>query len=235
LEDEMSRINCAKHLGVNAVALFTCAYLGFKARHILQDMYDTVLRGKNSMSKAYDNRLFKHYPESARTAIFFLGYQVKNSYDSIIWNDGPLLIGHHILALVVALGALFPGSAHYYVPFYLGFSETSSFALSLLVNFDDEHGVKGLGDAMPVAKAVVGGLFAVLFIIFRVLLWSTISYYYCWDVYNVLQTNDPRLKGRKTFFQFTFVALGLLSILQVFWLGEIFVTGKKILEQAMDH
>jgi hypothetical protein len=228
----MNRINCAKHIGVNSTALFTCLYLGFKARHILQDMYDTVIRGKNAMSKAYDNRLFKYHPESARIAVIFLGYQIKNAYDSLYWGDDALLIGHHILAFFVALGAVFPGSVHYYVPFYLGLSEASSFALCLLVNFDDRHGMKGLGDEFPIAKAVIGVIFAVLFIIFRVFIWSTVSYYYCRDMWNVLGTNDPRLKGRKAYFRFTAIALGLLSLLQIIWLAEIFRTGREILLKA---
>lgn len=229
----MNRMNCAKHIGVNSTALFTCAYLGFKARHILQDMYDAVVRGKkNAMPVAYENRLFKYHPESARIAVIFLGYQIKNAYDSIYWGDDALLIGHHILAFFVAFGVVFPGSVHYYVPFYLGLSEISSFTLSLLVNFDDEYGMKGLGDEFPIAKAAIGALFAVLFIVFRVFTWSTVSYYYCRDMWNVLGTNDPRLNGRKTFFRFTAIALGLLSVLQIIWLAEIFRTGKEILLKA---
>eukprot|EP00980_Cylindrotheca_fusiformis_P016181 scaffold4809_cov116-Cylindrotheca_fusiformis.AAC.5 len=232
LQDEMNRINFAKHFGVNTTALFTCAYLGWQARYILQDMYDTVIRGKNAMPKAYDNRLFKYYPEAARITVIFLGYQIKNAYDSIYWGDDALLIGHHILAFFVALGGVFPGCVHYYVPFYLGMSEISSVALSVLVNFDDEHGVKGLGDEFPIAKAAIGAIFAVLFIVFRVFMWSTVSYFYCRDVWNVLGTNDPRLEGRKTYLRFTAVALGLLSLLQVIWLAEIFRTGKEILLKA---
>ena len=232
LEDEMNRINVAKQIGVNAVSLGTISYLGFKARYILKDIADAVFRKEATMATTYDKRLFKYYPESAQIAVFFLGYQIKNAYDSIIWNDGVLLIGHHILAFFVAFGVVFPGSAHFYVPFYLGFSEASSFALSVLVNFDDEHGVKGLGDEFPLLKAGIGALFAVLFIICRVFIWSTVSYFYCRDVWNVLKTNDRRLIGRTWFFKFTFVALGLLSILQAIWLVEIFRVGKEILENA---
>jgi hypothetical protein len=193
--------------------------------YLLKDMMDAVFRGKNSMPKAYDNRLFKYHPEAARAIVFFLGYQIKNSYDTVIWNDGALFVIHHILAFSVAWGALFPGSAFYYGTFYLGFSEASTTALCLLSNFDDEFGVKGLGDAFPLAKAVLGGIFAALFIICRVVLWSTVSYYYVKDVTAVLKTDDPRLVGRKAWFKFTRFALGILSILQIIWLGEIFRIG----------
>ena len=236
LQDEMNRINLAKQIGVNAVALGTVSYLGFMARHIVvNDIWNAVIRKQNSMPVVYDNRLFKYYPEAARIGLFFLGYQIKNAYDSIVWNDGALLIGHHVLAFFVAVGVVFTSSGLYYIPFYFGFAEASSFALSLLVNFDDEHGVKGLGDEFPLTKAVIGAVFAILFIMCRVLIWSAVSYYYCRDAWNVLKQNDKRLRripGRTTFFRFTFVALGLLSILQAIWLIEIFRVGKEILEKA---
>ena len=118
---------------------------------------------------------------------------------------------------------MFTGSAHFYGVFYLGISEASTAVLCLLANFDDEHGVKGLAEAFPLGKVVLGTSFAILFVICRVFMWSTVSYYYCRDAWNALKgTHDPRLQGRKTFFRFTLVSLSLLSVLQVIWLGEIF-------------
>ena len=88
-----------------------------------------------------------------------------------------------------------------------------------------------LRDAFPLAKAICGGIFAICFIVCRVVLWSTFSYYFIKDVWAVLQsTNEPRLERRKTWFKFTMIANGLLSLMQILWLGEIFVTGKKELE-----
>jgi hypothetical protein len=129
-------------------------------------------------------------------------------------------------------GALIPGTAHYYAPFYFGVSEISTAVLCLLANFDDAHGVKGLADAFPMAKVVVGGLFAVCFIVCRVFMWSAVSYYYCRDAWYALKSDDARLEGRKTYLRFTFVSLGLLSLLQIVWLGEIVRVGKEELANA---
>jgi hypothetical protein len=96
-----------------------------------------------------------------------------------------------------------------------------------LANFDDTHGVKGLADAFPMAKVVFGGLFAVCFIVCRAVMWSTVSYYYCRDAWYALNSNDARLEGRKTWLQFTFMSLGILSLLQIIWLAEIFRVGKE--------
>lgn len=232
LEDATNRAILARHVGVDTLSCFVVAILGWKASHINQDMVDAVLRGKKSMPVAYENRVFKYHPEAVRIALFFLAYQLKNTYDTIIWNDGPEFIAHHLLTLATTWGALFPGSCHYYVMFYFGVSEISTGVLCLLANFDDVHGVKGLAEAFPAGKMALGGIFAVLFVICRVFMWSTVSYYYCRDAWNVLKSGDPRLEGRKTWLRYTFVSLALLSVLQIVWLGEIVRIGHEEMVKA---
>jgi hypothetical protein len=231
-EDETNRNVLARHIGVDSGSCFFVAYLGWKARHILQPMVDATLRGKNAMPKAYENRMFQYQPEAARITLFFFAYQIKNTYDTIVWNDGPEFILHHMLTLFTAWGALHPGSAHFYAPFYFGVSEVSTAVLCLLANFDDVHGVKGLAEAFPMSKVFFGGVFAVCFIVCRVFLWSTVSYYYCRDAWNALSGDDPRLAGRKTWLRFTFMSLSILSLLQIIWLAEIVRVGKMELEKV---
>jgi hypothetical protein len=230
LEDETNRNILARHIGVDSFSCFVIAYLGWKARHIVQEMIDAVVWRKKSMPKAYENRMFKYHPEACRICLYFLAYQVKNTIDTVIWNDGPEFIAHHVLTLFTAYGALIPGSAHFYAPFYLGFSELSTAVLCLLANFDDVHGVIGLADAFPMGKVVSGVLFAVIFFICRVVMWSSVSYYYVQDAWNALSGNDPRLVGRKTYVRFTLVSLSLLTLLQIVWFGEILRKGKEELE-----
>eukprot|EP00429_Kryptoperidinium_foliaceum_P008134 CAMPEP_0176026978 /NCGR_PEP_ID=MMETSP0120_2-20121206/13225_1 /TAXON_ID=160619 /ORGANISM="Kryptoperidinium foliaceum, Strain CCMP 1326" /LENGTH=300 /DNA_ID=CAMNT_0017360183 /DNA_START=159 /DNA_END=1061 /DNA_ORIENTATION=- len=224
-EDATNRAILARHIGVDAFSCFFVAILGWSS--INQDMVDAVWHRKNSMPVAFENRVFKYYPEGVRLTLFFFGYQLKNTYDTIIWNDGPEFIAHHILTLATAWGALYPGTCHYYSTFYFGVSEISTGVLCLLANFDDVHGVKGLAEAFPLVKMVIGGIFAVLFVICRVLMWSTVSYYYCRDAWNALKSNDPRLQGRRTWLRYTFVSLALLSLLQIIWLGEIVRIGRE--------
>jgi hypothetical protein len=226
LEDPTNRGILARHVGVDALSCFVVAGLGWRARYINQDIVDATLRGKKgAMPVAFENRVFKYYPEAMRISLFFFAYQIKNTYDTIVWNDGPEFIAHHILTLLTAWGALFPGTMHYYAMFFFGVSEISTGVLCLLANFDDIHGVVGLAEAFPVGKAVLGGLFAVLFVICRVFMWSTVSFYYCRDAWNALKSNDPRLEGRKLWLRYTFVSLALLSVLQIIWLWEIFRIG----------
>jgi len=232
LENATNRGILARHVGVDAFSCFVVAILGWKASYINQDMIDAALGRKPSLTVAFENRVFKYYPEAVRISLFFFAYQVKNTYDTIVWNDGPEFIAHHILTLFTAWGALVPGSCHYYAMFYFGVSEISTGVLCLLANFDDIHGVPGLAAAFPLGKMVLGGLFAVLFVICRVLMWSTVSYYYCRDAWNALKSNDPRLEGRRTWLRYTFVSLSLLSVLQIIWLGEIIRIGHEELKLA---
>ena len=97
----------------------------------------------------------------------------------------------------------------------------SSIALCLLANFDDEFGVVGLGDAFPMTRAALGGIFVVLFVVCRVLLWTSISYYCFRDFMSVLKGSDPRKKGFDLWYRFTFFSLSILSLLQIIWLFEI--------------
>jgi len=230
LKDDTNRKILARHIGIDAFSCFVVAYLGWKARHLVQDLVDaTIGRKKNAMPVAYEGRMFTYQPEAQRITLFFVAYQLKNTYDTIVWNDGVLFIIHHALTLCTTWGAL-QGNAHFYVLFYFGVSEISTGVLCLLANFDDEHGVVGLADAFPMIKVFLGGLFAVLFITCRVFMWSTISYYYCRDAWSVLSGSDPRLEGHKTWFTYTFLSLSILSLLQIIWLAEIARIGKEELE-----
>ena len=232
LQEAVNRAILARHVGVDAGSCFVVAILGWKARHVNQDMLDAVFRRQNSMPVAFENRVFKYQPECYRLTLFFFAYQIKNTYDTIYWNDGPEFIAHHVLTLATAWGALYPGSCQYYATFYFGVSEISTGVLCLLANFDDVHGVKGMADAFPLTKMAIGGLFAALFIICRVLMWSTVSFYYCRDAWNALKSGDPRLEGRRTWLRFTFVSLSLLSLLQIIWLAEIFRIGHEELVKS---
>jgi hypothetical protein len=282
-ENETNRNILARHVGVDAFSCFVVAYLGWKARHLMHDIIDAstgVRSGKGDdkshgkgLGSSYEGRMFTYQPEAARICLFFFAYQVKNTYDTIVWNDGPEFIAHHILTLGTCWTPMVVGGAHgklaficglrqhvltqekpffqdlirncssfsffpsclfsAYVPFYFGVSEISTAVLCLLANFDDIHGVPGLADAFPMVKVVLGGLFAVLFVICRVFMWSTVSYFYCRDAWNALKNgSDPRLKGRKNWFRYTFVSLSLLSLLQIIWLAEIARVGKEELEKV---
>lgn len=234
LEDETSRNILARHIGVDAFSCIVVALLGWRARYVVQDLIDATIGGrKNAMPAAYEGRMFTYRPESQRVALFFLAYQIKNTYDTIVWNDGIIFIIHHVLTLFTTWGAI-QGNAHFYVLFYFGVSEISTGVLCLLANFDDEFGVVGLADAFPMVKVALGGLFAVLFIVCRVVMWSTVSYFYCRDAWNVLSGSNPRLElfGHRNWFRFTFLSLSILSLLQIIWLAEILRVGKEELEKV---
>jgi hypothetical protein len=158
LGDETKQNILARDLGVNVLGTFTVACLGWKSRHVLEEVWDaTVLvlwkrrmtaesttqmnkiEAVPSLTKAYET-LFKYHPESAHIIVFFISYQCKNLVDSIIWKNSPLLIVNHMLAIFSTGGGLVLGIVHFYAIFYCGsISKLSMAILVVLAIFDSDH------------------------------------------------------------------------------------------------
>jgi len=234
IEIEQNRRILARHIGVDALGCFIVAYLGIKNGYICKAFYETALQGKNSLpAAAFDQRMFTYHPAAQQIALVFTMYQVKNTYDTIVFNDGPEFIFHHCLALVASWAGMYPGVGHEYVIFFFGMSEISTAILCLLANFDDEHGVVGLGDAFPVTKVAVGAVFVVFFILCRVIMWPYFSYHFVRDSMNAIQSKTKMSEERKVWLRILMTALSGLSVLQVLWLGQIFIIGKEEISKIL--
>lgn len=218
----------ARHLGVDTLSCFICAILGWAQRgqHFYPILKGTVPRA------GWESRLFTYNEYAMQLGLFFFCYQVKNLYDTIVWNDGPEFIFHHVFSMITVFGSMWPSTGPMYGFFYFGISEISTAVLCVLANFDDIHGVAGLGDAFPNVKIAIAAVFVVLFILCRCIWWPLTSYYFCRDISYALKSDDPRARLRKNWMRFFFVSLTGLSILQVAWLGQIFLLGKEELEKA---
>jgi hypothetical protein len=201
----------------------------------------TTVSSKNTKSASnstYVQRLNTYMPNGFRLSLFFFSYQIKNLYDTIVWNDGPIYIFHHIFSLITAYGAMIMTCGHIYTIFFFGISEISTAVLCVLANFDDEHGIVGLGDAFPLTKVMCGALFVVLFILCRCILWPIHSYYFCNDILSALR-NDPmdpnqphhNVQTRRYWMIFFLTSLSGLSVLQILWLGQIFILGQQELQK----
>jgi len=233
---EVNRQILARHIGVDVVGCASVAIIGLRNRHIIRDMIPggiTFGRADSMPEAGYEARLFTYHPAAQHVLLFFFAYQVKNMFDSIVWNDGIVFILHHLLSGAAAWGGMFPGSTHYYAIFFMGISEVSTAILCMLANFDDEHGVVGLGDAFPLAKVVLGVVFAVAFIICRSVLWPFVTYYFVRDARNAIKSDSPRSRSRRGWLRLFVFSCAGLSILQVLWLGEIIMTLKEEVSKMM--
>jgi hypothetical protein len=128
LDDETNRFILARHIGIDFLSCFIVAVLGWNARAIAWDMVSAATFGSESaMNPAgFEQRMFTYHPACFRIALVFFVFQVKNLYDTIVWNDGPEFIFHHLASMLASYGALYPSFAHFYGIFYLGFSEIST-------------------------------------------------------------------------------------------------------------
>jgi hypothetical protein len=145
-----------------------------------------------------------------------------------------------------------PTIGHMYAVFFFGLSELSTAVLCLLANFDDVHGVPGLGDALPTVKVILAVAFTICFILCRVIIWPIFAYYFCRDVVLNLQhdtkertkhqqhpqsssnntTHNTNYRGLpRSWLYFFLISLSGISCLQVAWLGQIFILGQQELNK----
>ena len=106
-ENERNRHVLARHIGVDAVASGIVSYLGYRNRRHLSDVHNI---GRDSITFAFSKsnsntkerkgaskRIYDYVPEGHHLLVFFIAYQIKNMYDTIVWNDGALFVFHHLL------------------------------------------------------------------------------------------------------------------------------------------
>jgi hypothetical protein len=164
------------------------------------------------------DRLYDYDPAFQRLSVVMFAFQWKNLLDSVFFDDGLIFVVHHAVVIVVSLFALHPFS-HLYGSFFFGVSEVSTTVLAVVALFDAEHGVEELEWDFPVTRLVIGGLFAVSFLVVRGLLWPYLTYFYCRDGLRILES-DPDIHSR--FLVKVFMGgLLTLSVMQVIWLGQI--------------
>ena len=233
LEVERDRHILSRHIGVDGLSCFTVAFLGYRNRHLMKIHNLTALNRQNS--DGFHARMHGYTPAGHQVLVFFVAYQCKNMHDTIKWNDGIIFVLHHILAGATAWSGLYPGVASVYALFFMGISEVSTCILCLLANFDEELGVKGLDQAFPLTKVLLGIAFSITFILFRIVLWPIFAWHFVSDVRMTLKREEgvvdqhgqgPSRSARNTL-KFMLISVCGLSLLQMLWLGEIISVAKK--------
>ena len=231
-ESERNRHVLARHIGVDTMACLAVAVVGIRNAHILDEIRAHTFGRANAMSPStYKQRMYTYHPAAQQTLLLFLAYQIKNTYDSWVWNDGIVFIFHHLFSGATAWGAMYPGGCHMFAIFFMGISEVSTCILCMLANFDDEFGVVGLGDAFPKTKLVMGVVFAVAFIVCRCVLWPICTYHFLKDTKLALECDSELAQRRKGWIKLFRYSSVSLSVLQVIWLGEIIMTLKRELDK----
>ena len=114
---------------------------------------------------------------------------------------------------------------HIYSSFFFGISEVSTVVLCILACFDDSRGIKAkdgsnlFAKLFPLSMKVIGVVFAVLFVIIRIVIWPVISYYFWIDSLALLETPES-LHSLPVVYTFLVFNVGL-TVLQFAWLAEI--------------
>ena len=223
LLDQSNRHILSRHFSVDFTCCAIVSVIGFIHRAELKVFTDKFFGHRKTVPKAdMKKRLFGHSNAGHQIALFYLSFQFKNMYDTIVWNDGPEFIMHHLLSGLVAYFALHPGFCHVYAIFFMGVSEFSTAVLSLLANFDEDgHGVVGLAQVFPMTKMILASTFAPSFVVCRIIAWPFIGYYFCRDCFQALELKTKQTNDLKYVMYYFLFVIVVLTLLQFFWLGEI--------------
>ncbi|KAJ8598894.1 hypothetical protein CTAYLR_010271 [Chrysophaeum taylorii] len=165
-------------------------------------------------------RLYSHYPDFQRLSSVMAAFQLKNLVDTVVYGDGILFFVHHLITITTAVLALYP-FAHFHGTFFFGVSETSTTLLAVLVNFDKNFGVPTLERDYPETRKLIGGIFAISFIVVRAFLWPIGAYFFIKDCLHVLKADTAH--DRVVVWCFVWMLL-TLSVMQAIWLVEILLT-----------
>ena len=233
LEIEVNRRALSRHLGVDLVSCLVVSYFGISGRHHLKEMRDPFWDRKAPIS-SYQSRMLVYIPDTHRLCAAFTAYQIKNFYDSWMWDDGVEFLVHHVLGGLAAWVGMYPGVAHVYGVFFMGISEISTTVLVVLSNFDDKLGVIGLTEALPVARAAIAALFTVTFVVCRIIIWPFLAMYFIQDTQDAMRNfDDKTAKSKLKILKVECVILVLLTVLQFLWLGQIFVMGNEEIRKML--
>jgi hypothetical protein len=152
-----------------------------------------------------------------------IGYQVFSLGTSFLWSDvlgGPQMVFHHCAVIILSLLSFYP-FAHYYILFFIGMAEASTFILCCVDVF---RNLEELQKAFPAVNTCLRVTFALSFFFFRWIMWIPASFFFVSDCVELIRTGKQHSNWTVGIFIPGNIAL---TILQILW-GKII--GKTLLK-----
>lgn len=163
------------------------------------------------------------------------GYELYNVIDAYLFGTW-VYVAHHLVAFACGALAVVYTYCQLYGIFFLGLSEVSTAVLCIVVLFetDQGQGVAGWNERYPVFRLAIGGVFVVLFTVFRLILWPWVSWHFWVDSLGVLaaETKDESMVSVEHPFAVVMFYLACnvaLTLLQAVWGAEILKTSAQAL------
>lgn len=214
-----SRDSCGKlsRYSVDLILMLIFCFLGFfsvKEYGGYASWFEAPFLGK----------LYNKQPYTTFLCALQSAYEFKSFIDAFLHGDAWIFPVHHALAGSIAYFAATTGFSQCYGSFFLGISEISTTLTCILVLFDETRGIEGLSEKAPTIKLLSSVTFALLFVIFRIVLWPVVCYFFwvdaihAWDQY----------AQSKVMVVFFLTANTLLSILQLIFLKDIILGALKL-------
>ena len=140
-----------------------------------------------------------------------IGYQVFSLGTSFLWPDvcgGTQMVFHHCAVIVLSLLSFHP-FAHYYILFFIGMAEVSTFVLCCVDVF---RNLEELQDMLPAVNTFLRVTFALSFFLFRWVMWIPASYFFVSDCVELIRTGKQHSNWTVGIFIPGNIALGLLQV-----------------------
>jgi hypothetical protein len=168
--------------------------------------------GESAMNKIVGYEHVKHF------AVGQIGYQLWALPIGIFFVDEtPTMLVHHVAVICVcSVSAFVTCGFRYYTPYFYGLIEISSVPLSIMNSFkNNKHWIK----AYPEAYSLVRLVFALAFLLVRVVLWTPF-YWSFWFLESMLLYSSESISTKVILTLFSLSSL-VLTFLQYFWASKI--------------
>lgn len=199
------------------IPVFYVAFKGIMSWHVAKTAHSMI-------PKTPQGRLFGYLEEGEMICAVNFAFQTWNFVISLPTPEltSPIILGHHLLAALVAWCGLHYQYLHYYGVYFLGLTEVSTVPL-VFIDLAGYFPVESGSWFDTFVGAICNPLFALTFTIYRVVLWWKVSLLLWSDVRQVFKTGMVEMyRPGKSFVLYIFMVCNtLLSVLQLYWFGII--------------
>lgn len=206
-------------------AIVICGLAGVYTWHISR-------RAHRGVPQTPAGRLFAHLPEAEFIAAVCFSFQVWDFFISLSIPEHrtAIMLTHHFLAATVSWFSIRYQVLHYYGVFFLGLSEFSSIFL-IFVDLSNYYPPTPGSLYDEFIAAIAGPLFAISFIVYRVILWWPVSLRLFRDVSAVVRSGQAeKLRPGHSWVLYVFLAINIpLGLLQLYWFTIILEEARKVL------
>ena len=178
---------------------------------------NSYLNGEMSLlSLNTDTRIYKTSELFNLITNLYVSHNLFATFISIYLNNW-IIIGHHIGCILHLYYLSNYPYGHYYHIFYYGLTNISTIYLSFIDIFKKDN---ILINKYPNLYSIIRTLFAIIFIFFRIIMWSYYNVYFIYDC-SIIYYREESNNDLKNFLLINKLVILIFTTLQFFWAKQI--------------